>query len=286
MTDRTVLVTGCGSPVGAATALTFREQEWAVYATARDEDGIEALAEQGCQTDSLDVTDDREAKRVAKRIDAEAGRLDAVVFLAGGGRFGALEDLPPKAGRTQFDTTVFGFHRIARAVLPVMREAGDGTIVTVASALGRIPGPGMGVYSAANTGLGAMADSLRAEVDGEGVDVVQVEPAIEDVTLRDDGAAKDAAEVSARAGAEADGGEPGAPYAWIDDLLSDLSLFSQDSPFTVSPDRVATEVYDAAAESDPDPRYQVGGLASGLAYARILPDGVRDLIYRLVRRLP
>lgn len=270
MADRTVLVTGAATAVGRATALSFREQGWTVYAAAPDEDDLSTLADHGCETDSLDVTVETDVRRVVKRVATEEGGIDCLVTNPGLDTFGPLEETPVEDARRGFDETVFGFHRLVRRVLPHMREAGEGTIVAVSSVLGRVSGPGTGVHSGAKAALEAMSDSLRTEVGGDGVEVVVVEPALVD------------ADVQAAAEADLDGETD---YEWVRDLLADVAAVSEGGPLSVPPDRVAATVVDAACATAPAPRYPVGRFAELLVYARYLPDDWRDLLFRFVRRV-
>jgi NAD(P)-dependent dehydrogenase (short-subunit alcohol dehydrogenase family) len=148
MTDRTALITGCSSGIGRATAEAFLDEDWVVYATSRDTDDIADLAEQGCETASLDVTVDADIERVFDRIDEDTGRIDCLVNNAGYGQYGPLEDIPVTHLRRQFDVNVYGPHRLTRAALPMMRAQEDGSIINVSSVAGRVAIPGGGAYSA------------------------------------------------------------------------------------------------------------------------------------------
>jgi len=172
----TVLITGCSSGIGRATALAFLEEDWTVYATARDEGDLEALADAGCETAELDVTDDDAVERVVDRVVEERGGIDCLVNNAGYAQMGPIEDVPVEDVHGQFDVNVYGPHRLTRAVLPHMREAEDGTIINVSSTAGRLSFPGGGVYSGSKFALEAMSDALRGEVQPFGIDVVLVEP--------------------------------------------------------------------------------------------------------------
>lgn len=269
----TVLVTGCSSGIGRATALAFREQGWRVYATAREEGDVEELTEYGCLTDELDVTEDRNVRRVVKRVATEAGRVDCLVNNAGYGQLGPIEEVPIRDVRKQFDVHVFGPYQLIQQVLPHMRERGRGSIVNVSSVLGRVAAPGTGVYSGSKFALEAMSDSLRAEVSEFGIDVVVVEPALVDTSFNE------------RAARELDERETTTEYGWIEELFEDIRAVGEGGPFSVPPARVAAAVVNAASATQPAPRYPVGGAASLLLKARYLPDPWRDLLYRMVRRM-
>jgi NAD(P)-dependent dehydrogenase (short-subunit alcohol dehydrogenase family) len=271
MTDETVLITGCSSGIGRATAEYFLDDGWTVYATARDEDDIADLGEQGARTDVLDVTSDDDVARVVDRIDDEQGGLDCLVNNAGYGLYGPIEDIPVERLHDQFDVNVYGPHRLTRAVLPLLREA-EGTICNVSSVQGRLSVPGAGAYSGSKFALEAMSDALRAEVDPFDVDVVLVEPGPVATNFQD------------RAESEANSLVPGREYDWVYDSIDDATTVSDSLPITVTPEEVATTIHDAASVSDPEPRYPVGPLAGLAVKTRFLPDGVRDAIFGFVRR--
>jgi len=273
MSDETVLITGSSSGIGRATAELFAEEEWVVYATARDEADLAELAERGCETAELDVTRAVDVERVLDRIADEQGRLDCLVNNAGYGQHGPLEDVPADELARQFDVNVYGPHRLTRAALPHMREAGDGTIVNVSSVSGRITVPGAGAYSASKFALEAMSDALRGEVAGFGVDVVLVEPG------------PVATEFGERSEAELTEGidDRRDVYGWVYEAVEDGSILAGSAPFAAEPRDVAAVIHEAAETTDPHARYPVGDAARYILLARFLPDRLRDLAFRVVR---
>ena len=146
MQPKTVLITGCSSGIGRATAEAFLDEGWEVYATARNPADVETLGDRGCTVATLNVTEDDDVVRVVDRIVDEQGRIDCLVNNAGYAQFGSLEDVPTDAVHRQFDVNVYGPHRLTRAVLPHMRRRREGTIVNVSSAAGRVAFPGGGAY--------------------------------------------------------------------------------------------------------------------------------------------
>jgi NAD(P)-dependent dehydrogenase (short-subunit alcohol dehydrogenase family) len=268
----TVLITGCSSGIGRATAACFLEEEWSVWATARDVDDLAGLADDGCRTRALDVTDGDRCEAVVEEILSEDGRIDALVNNAGYAQYGPIEDVPTDRVHAQFDVNVYGPHRLTRAVLPSMRQRGDGTIVNVSSLLGRVALPGNGVYSASKHALEAMSDALRAEVDEFGVDVVLVEPGPVDTPFE------------SRALDSLEDTRTSEDYEWLYDAYEDASMLARSSPFTLEPADVATAIVDAASVTDPDPRYLVGPVAKFHWLARLLPGRARDAAFKLVGR--
>ena len=269
--ERTALITGCSTGIGRATAEAFLREDWTVYATARDESDIEALAAKGCHTAELDVTKPAQCRDVVDRTVEETGRLDCLVNNAGYAQFGALEDVPPRRVHRQFDVNVYGPHRLIRAALPHMREAERGTIVNVSSVYGRISTPVAGVYSSSKFALEAMSDALRNEVDSFGVDVVVVEPGSVETQFEEQADEK-IASID-----RTDAYEP--LYRAYEDAraLNDVAK--------VRPEAAAEVILEAGTSTDPDSRYTVGKGARYTVMARFLPDGIKDFAFRLLRRL-
>ena len=272
MSNRTVLITGCSSGIGRATAYAFLDEEWRVYATARNPADIEQLGDAGCDIATLDVTDSEDVERVVGRLIEEEGRIDALVNNAGYGQHGPLEDLREDLFLKQFDVNVFGPHRLVREVLPHMREREDGTIVNVSSVAGRLAAPGMGAYSASKHAVEGYSDSLRVEVEPFGVDVSVVQPGPVATEFRE------------RVDNELGRLDRTDDYADIYEFQEDASLFGADSPIAVHPDEVAEAVVEAAVTPDPEPRYVVGRAAQLMIYASYLPDRLRDRVFGAVRR--
>jgi len=107
---------------------------------------------------------------------ADAGRIDAVVNNAGLGYAGALEDTSVDEARRQFETNLFGVHRVCRAVLPHMRERRAGRIVNMSSLGGLVTVPFQGMYCASKYALEAYTQALRMEVRPFGIQVAMIEP--------------------------------------------------------------------------------------------------------------
>ena len=272
---KTVLITGCSSGVGRATAEAFLEDDWAVYATARNPADIERLGErENCDINTLDVTDPEDVERVVSRMVERDGRVDALVNNAGYGQHGPLEDLPTDLLHRQFDVNVYGPHRLVRAVLPHMREAEDGTVVNVSSVAGRIAAPGMGAYAGSKHAVEGMSDALRAEVEPFGVDVVVVQPGPVETSFRE------------RVEDELDAGGRTEAYESVYEFQEDASLIGGEGPFAIPPEEVAEVILEAAVSPDPRARYPVGRFAELSLKTRFLPDGLRDLGFSLLRKLP
>ena len=176
--SKAVLVTGCSSGIGHATAEHLAGQGWKVYATARRVEAIEDLAEKGCVTLALDVTDESSMRTAVDAVEQAEGAVGVLVNNAGYSQSGAVETLSLDDVRRQFETNVFGLVRMCQHVLPGMREQGWGKIVNISSMGGRLTFPGGGAYHATKHAVEAFSDALRFEVDGFGVDVILIEPGL------------------------------------------------------------------------------------------------------------
>ena len=113
-----------------------------------------------------------------KLIEAEHGRVGALVNNAGYGEYGTIEETDLDKVRTMFETNVFGLARLTQLVLPAMREARSGRVVNVGSMGGRFTFPVGGYYHATKYAVEAITDALRNEVRGFGIGVSLVEPGL------------------------------------------------------------------------------------------------------------
>ena len=147
-----------------------------VYATARGPESIADLEAAGCKTLALDVNSEESMHAAVETVEAAEGAIGALVNNAGIQEIGAIETLPMDRVRGVFETNVFGPVRLIQLVLPGMREAGAGRIVTVGSMNGKFTWPGTGYYCGTKHALEAISDSLRYEVRPFGIDVVLLEP--------------------------------------------------------------------------------------------------------------
>ena len=175
---RVVLVTGCSSGIGRATASCLAASGYAVVATARRPADLAGLADGRCLTLPLDVTDEGSMTAAVREVEGRFGRIDVLVNNAGYSQSGAVESVPLGRVRAQFETNVFGLLRLTQLVLPGMRRRGRGRIVNVSSMGGRLTFPGGGVYHASKHALEALSDALRFELRPFGVHVVVIQPGL------------------------------------------------------------------------------------------------------------
>jgi NAD(P)-dependent dehydrogenase (short-subunit alcohol dehydrogenase family) len=281
--SKAVLVTGCSSGIGQATARRLAGRGWSVYASARRLESIESLADAGCKLLQLDVTDEQSMRVAVEAIEREHGAVGALVNNAGYSQGGPIEQVPPEAVRRQFETNVFGPIALTQLVLPGMRRQHWGRIVNIGSMGGRLTFPGGGLYHATKYSLEAISDALRFEVKGFGVDVVLVEPGL----ITSDFAKTAVATVSEAEGASADGeraGDAGERYREFNRKLAAMTVGVYESPVRHlggTPEVVAKAIEKAISRRRPPARMLLTPSAHLTVLQRkLLPDRLWDAMMR------
>ena len=267
--SRAVLITGCSSGIGRATAKLLAQKGWAVYATARDVEEISPLVESGCRLLPLDVTDEASMRRAVEEVERIEGAVGVLINNAGYSQSGAVEEVPVEKVRRQFETNVFGLVRMCQLVLPGMREQGFGKIVNLSSMGGRLTFPGGGYYHASKYAVEAISDALRFEVRGFGVDVVVIEPGL----IRTGFASTAIGSMGGGSG----------PYAGFEAGVAKATRENYErGPLAAlggGPESVAGTIERAISTARPRPRYTVTPSAKLLISARgLLPDRAWDTL--------
>ena len=262
-----VLITGCSTGIGRATAERLAAAGHTVYATARNESSIEDLADLGCRTLALDVTDEASMKAAVDTVVAEEGAVGALVNNAGYSQSGAIETVAMEDVRRQFETNVFGLIRMCQLVLPGMREQGAGRIVNISSMGANFTFPGGGVYHATKYAVEAISDALRFEVKGFGVDVVVLQPGL----IQSEFGATASSEVDANDG----------PYAEFNANVARATTEAYEkgplAKLGGEPDDVAKAVEKAITAKSPKIRQRITASAHLLVgQRRLMTDGLWD----------
>ncbi|MDY0195027.1 MAG: SDR family NAD(P)-dependent oxidoreductase [Sulfurovaceae bacterium] len=160
-----IVITGCSSGIGLATAVYLKEQGMIVCPTARKNEDVLKLKELGFQDAKLlDVADPNQISNVISYVLDKNGKIDVWFNNAGYGQPGAIEDLPTEALKKQFEINVFGLHECTRQILPVMQKQGYGKIIQHSSVLGLISLFGRGAYNASKYAVEGLTDTLRLEL--------------------------------------------------------------------------------------------------------------------------
>jgi NAD(P)-dependent dehydrogenase (short-subunit alcohol dehydrogenase family) len=170
-----VLVTGCSTGIGRATALAFKRAGFPTWASARRLEAIADLEAAGCRVIQLDVTDAASCARAVEAVEGESGAVGALINNAGQTLVGPFEEIPLDSVRQLFEVNLFGLARLCQLVLPRMRAERYGTIVNLGSVAGLLTPPGGSAYSMTKYGLEALSDAMRFELRPFGVRVVLLE---------------------------------------------------------------------------------------------------------------
>ena len=272
-TSRAVLITGCSSGIGWATAERLAQKGWTVYATARNVGAIEPLGERGCRLLPLDVTDEDSMRSAVEEVERIEGAVGVLINNAGYSQSGAVETVPMQNVRRQFETNVFGLVRMCQLVLPGMRRQGFGKIVNLSSMGGRLTFPGGGIYHASKYAVEAVSDALRFEVRGFGVGVVVIEPGLIRTGF-------------AQTAVDSMGEDGSGPYAGFDAGVARATRDNYErgplARLGGGPEAVAETIERAISAARPRTRYTVTPSAKLLISARrVLPDRAWDGLLRL-----
>lgn len=175
--QKTIIITGCSSGIGAYAARRLKARGWRVFATARNSQDIEALERDGLEAFYLDYRNEDSIEALVNNVlEKTGGTLDALYNNGAYALPGAVEDLPLDALRELFEANFFGWHSLTRKIVPVMRRQGHGRIVHCSSILGRLPMKWRGAYVASKYALEGLMLVQRMELQGSGIEVSLIEP--------------------------------------------------------------------------------------------------------------
>ncbi|MCT8974532.1 SDR family oxidoreductase [Microbaculum marinisediminis] len=262
MTDRSILITGCSSGIGAHCAERLRETGWRVFAAARKPADVDRLLSAGFEAVRLDYADEASIHAAADAVLAATGhRLDALFNNGAYAQAGAVEDLPTDVLRAEFEANFFGWHTLTRRLIPVMREQGHGRIVQCSSVLGYIPMKYRGAYIASKYALEGLSETMRLELLGTGIHVSLIEPGPIDSRFE-----PNALEVFRRT-IDIDGSIHRETYRT---RMARMERGGSASRFKRGPEAVFVKLRHALDAPAPRPRYRVtvpAGVAAGLRRA-------------------
>jgi NAD(P)-dependent dehydrogenase (short-subunit alcohol dehydrogenase family) len=174
---RTVLITGCSTGFGEATARLFASHGWNVVATMRRPEAGAALAVlDNVLVTRLDVQDQASIDAAIAEAIARFGRIDVLVNNAGFGLFGVFEATSREKIQEQFDVNVFGLMDVTRAILPHFRANRSGVVINISSGAGVFTLPMISLYCATKFALEGFSEALSYELASVGVTVKIVEP--------------------------------------------------------------------------------------------------------------
>ncbi len=254
----TVLITGCSSGFGKATAALFLARGWNVVATMRSPKSGLFEPNDRLLIVPLDVTaPESVAAAISKGIE-RFGQIDAFVNNAGVGMFGAHEAVPDDVVRQVFETNTFGVMAANRAIVPHLRERGAGTIINVTSSVGIAPMPLVAAYAASKYAIEGFSESFAYELGTLGIRVKIVQPGFAPTTSF---------------GANSGGRVVEVPAAYADYAGRFFKSMQQYATAYTTEHDVAAAVYTAATDGRDQLRYPAGADSVMLAeLRRSLPE--------------
>jgi NAD(P)-dependent dehydrogenase (short-subunit alcohol dehydrogenase family) len=277
-----ILVTGSSTGLGLETALQLATAGFTVFATVRDlgqrAEVLEAAADRGANLAvlHLDLVSPQSIEEAVATVLEASGGIFGLVNNAGVGLRGAVEDCSDDEIRHVMETNVLGTIAVTRAVLPHMRAAGCGRVVTVSSVGGRVCGFGVTIYCASKFAQEGLGEGLALELAPFGIQSILVEPGIVKTTRW-----------SHRRGTARGAQDPASPYHdlfWASEAEADAIV----ERTRTRPEDVARTIHRALTADDPRMRYVVGrGAAAAILARRMLPETLFERLYygRQVQRL-
>jgi len=275
MSGDSVLITGSGTGLGLESALYLAERRFRVYATVRraeqESHVLAAAAEHGVELRvlRLDLCDRASIAAAVDTVVQECGTVFALVNNGGIGLRGCMEDVTDEEIRAVFEANVFGTMAVTQAVLPHMRAAGRGRVVTITSVGGRISTFGLGVYCASKFAQEGFGEALALELAPfDDLHAVMVEPGIIKTERWDE-----------HRGTAAGARDPSSPYFELFRASEEIADRYVERSRT-TPRDVAETIHEALTASRPRMRYVVGRpAAAAIALRRYLPSGVFERVY-------
>ncbi|ASR08930.1 SDR family oxidoreductase [Rhizobium leguminosarum bv. viciae] len=271
--ERTIVVTGCSSGIGAHCARSLKADGWRVFATVRKPEDLPGLETEGIEAFLMDYArTETISDLVGAVLERSGGRIDALFNNGAYGQPGAVEDLSTATLRAQFEANFFGWHELTRQVIPPMRKRGQGRIVQCSSVLGVVPYRYRGAYTASKFALEGLSVTLRMELQGSGIHVSLIEPGPIATRFTANALAKIKEHIDLE----------NSPHAA--DYRRQLARLDGSGPVNrhkLGPEAVYSVLKHALNSKNPRPHYPVTTPAKqGMFLKRLLPA---DLFYRLMR---
>lgn len=175
--SKVILITGCSTGIGYTCAHGLQKLGYKVFATCRKEEDVKRLQNEGLQSYKLDLRDSQSIREALTWVLSQTrGHIDILFNNGAYGQPGAVEDVSRAVLLEQFETNVFGTQELTNLVIPYMRTQKSGRIIYNSSVLGFVAMGYRGAYNASKFAIEGLADTLRLELHGSGVEVVLIEP--------------------------------------------------------------------------------------------------------------
>lgn len=170
---REILIVGASSGIGKEAVTLFAEAGYTVWAVSRS---MEPKKQGNICTCPMDVTDEASVSAAMAWIRENGGDPGILLYCAGIGIAGSVEDTPIEAVKRQMETNYYGFLRILPHIMPSMRGKKKGLVLAVSSVAGLVSLPFQSQYAAGKYALEATVQALRNEAKPYGIKAALIEP--------------------------------------------------------------------------------------------------------------
>ena len=246
---KNILVTGCSTGIGYTVAKGLQERGYRVFATARKQDDIKRLEQEGLNVIELDLSSSESVNDAANELMLRTSNELYAVFHNGAyGQPGAVEDLSRATLEKQFSTNVFGWMELNNRLIPIFRQRNEGRIIFNSSVLGIISLAYRGAYNASKYAIESFADTLRQELNDTNIKISLIEPGPIESQFRAN------ALTALKENIDMDSSVHCQKYQGA---VRRLEKKGAVAPFTLSPEAVLQKVIHALESKKPKTRYYV-----------------------------
>jgi len=271
--QKSILITGASTGIGYYAAHELKKAGYQVITSCRSLPDVMRLQREGLECVQIDLANSESIQQgFAQAMTITGNQLYALFNNGAYGQPGAVEDLPIKALRQQFDTNFFGWCELTNLVLPIMLQQGYGRIIQNSSVLGIAAMPLRGAYNASKYALEGISDTLRLELAGTGIYVSLIEPGPIESQFRKNALAALLAHVDIEKSRHGDS---------YRGAITRLGKTETTTPFTLGPEAVYQRVIHALESKQPQARYYVTLPTYFVGFMkRILPTVLLDKLLR------
>lgn len=271
--QKSILITGASTGIGYYTAHELKKAGYQVIASCRSLTDVVRLQQEGLECVQIDLANSESIQQGFTQAMALTGNQLYALFNNGAyGQPGAVEDLPIKALRQQFDTNFFGWCELTNLALPIMLQQGCGRIIQNSSVLGIAAMPLRGAYNASKYAIEGISDTLRLELAGTGIHVSLIEPGPIESQFRRNALAALLAHIDIEKSRHLD---------IYRGAITRLGKTGATTPFTLGPEAVYQRIIHALESKRPQARYYVTFPTYIVGFMkRILPTGLLDKLLR------
>ena len=270
--NKFILITGCSTGIGYATAHYLKKRNFKVIVSCRKNKDFNRLSKEFDYSIKLDLDSTRSIKCaffLIKKI-IKNNNLYGIFCNSGYGQYGAFEDLTRNQIRKQFETNLFGHIELVNRFIPIMRLNNEGRIIFNSSVLGLVSLPYSSAYNATKFAMEAFARSLRLELKNTNIHVSLVEPGPIEANFNIN-ALKYLKNINIKKSFHKK------KYKRIIDFLKNGR-----NRYTLTPEEVSKKVYKAFCAKNPKSQYFVTIPTYILSYARLLPNSIFDKFVQFI----